>query len=165
MQLPIENLTAERFAPFGRVIEPPGRAPDGGGEGWAWWGGLAGLPGNAAGYDIGYLNLQPPTALRFDWAERHALSGELLVPMGGECVIHVAPAHDPDNLAHLPSLECFRVFRVRPGQAVLLDPKVWHGAPLALHGPLQVVVLLRSGTGPDNSSVVQFAGDVIEASA
>jgi ureidoglycolate lyase len=156
MELPIEDLTAEAFAPFGRVVTMPDRATDANGDGWQYWGGLTSLPGTDAGYFVGYLNLRPPTALRFDWAERHALSPELLVPTGGACVIHVAPADYPDELDRLPSLERFRLFRVRPGQAVLLDRKVWHGAPMALGSPSQVMVVLQQGTGPANTSLVQF---------
>ncbi len=164
MKLPVEDLTAEGFAPFGQVINLPARASDGRGEGWEWFGGLGAMPATGAGYSIGYLNLRPLAAVRFDWAERHALTSELLVPTSGECVIHVAPADHPDELERLPELERFRLFRVRHGQAVVLNPKVWHGAPLALVDPLQVVVLLQAGTGPENSSVVQFpAGAAIEA--
>ncbi len=158
MKRPIEELTAEGFAAFGQVIDLPNRAADGGGEGWNWFGRLGAMPRTEAGYSIGYLNLQPPAGVRFDWAERHALTSELLVPTSGECAIHVAPADHPDELERLPELERFRVFRVRHGQAVVLNPKVWHGAPLALGDPLQVVVLLKAGTGSENSSVVQFPG-------
>lgn len=164
MKLPVDDLTAEAFAGFGQVIDLPSRTADGGGPGWSYWGGLAAMPPSGAGYSIGYLNLAP-TPLRFDWAERHALTAELLVPTQGECMIHVAPADYPDDLGHLPPLERFRLFRVRHGQAVVFDPKVWHGAPLAAGGTLQVVVVLQTGTGPDNSSVVRFfEGAAIEPS-
>ena len=54
---------------------------------------------------------------------------------------------------------------MRPGQAVLLKPKVWHSAPLAINQPTNVVVLLSEGTGSHNTSVVQFEDAVIQAEA
>ena len=159
----VQDLTAEAFAPFGSIIEQPTRSSDGGGSGWSWWGDLATLPGQEHAYALGYLDLQPVAPRRFDWAERHQFSPELLVPTGGDCVIHVAPADHPDELDRLPSLDRFQLFRVRVGQAVLLKPKVWHGAPLAVDQALKVVVLLYKNTGSDNTSVVQFAQGVIEA--
>lgn len=162
IQLPIQDLTPEAFAPFGDVIEQPDRPADGGGPGWQWWGGVSILPVEARPYGIGYLDLKPVAETRFDWAERHEFTPELLVPTGGECLIHVAPPDFPDKLDQLPPLERFQIFRLRPGQAVLLKPKVWHGAPLALHEPTHVVVLLYKDTGSSNTSVVRFDG-VIEA--
>jgi ureidoglycolate hydrolase len=160
MKLVINELNPAAFAPFGQVIRRPIAAADGEGPGWRWWGGLPVAPGDSA-YAVGYLDLQPVEQVRFDWAERHADSYELLAPTA-DVVIHVAPPDNPDDLGYLPPLERFQLFRVRRGEAVLLHPKVWHGAPLALAEPANVVVLLRQDTGPENSRVVQFGGEVIE---
>jgi hypothetical protein len=40
---------------------------------------------------------------------------------------------------------------------VLLHPGVWHGAPLAIDRPLNVVVVLLQATGSTDTSVVRFA--------
>ena len=34
MDVPIKELTSERFAPYGQVIERPAAAPDAAGSGW-----------------------------------------------------------------------------------------------------------------------------------
>jgi len=159
MRLTINDLDADAFAPFGQIIGQPASAPQDGGPGWQWWGGLAQMPGPGA-YAIGHLALEP-VASRFDWAERHAHTYELLAPTT-DVVIHVAPPDHPDDLGRLPPLDRFRLFRVRAGQAILLHPKVWHGAPLALTAPGHVTVLLAADTGPENSRVVRFGGEVLE---
>ncbi len=163
MELEIEALSQEAFAPFGVVITQPERAAESGGQGWQWWGHLALLPGVGDGYGIGFLDLQPVGAVRIDWAERHADSHEFIAPAGDDCLLYVAPPEHPDELDRLPPLDHFRLFRVPPGQAVVLNPKVWHGAPLALAGPTRAMVALRWDTGPDNSCIVPFAADVIAA--
>jgi ureidoglycolate lyase len=126
-----EPLTAEAFRPFGTVIARPRLAPDAGGPGWSWWAETGALP--AADYAIGYLALEPaPPA--FDWAEHHPDSVELIAPLGGDCVVYVAPPGDEP--------QGFRAFRVPAGEGVILDRAVWHGAPLAPAGPVTALVAL-----------------------
>jgi ureidoglycolate lyase len=155
MHLVIEDLTAEAFAPFGTVVEQPQRAHDAAGPGWSWWGENVKLAGGDRPYALGYLDLQP-APLRFDWAERHMHSDELLVPMGADCLVYVAPAEHPEEPRRLPPLERFRVFQLQPGQGVLISKAVWHGAPLALDRPLKVVVALLHDTGRLDGHVVRF---------
>lgn len=155
MKLKIEELTVESFAPFGEVIVQPARAYDAQGPGWMWWGENHTLAGGDRKYAIGYLDLAP-AELTFNWAERHMRSDELLIPMGGDCLVYVGPPDHPDEPDRLPSLERFRVFRLHKGQGVLLRKGVWHGAPMALDLPLNVTVLLLKDTGKIDGHVVRF---------
>jgi ureidoglycolate lyase len=155
MNLKIEDLTVESFAPFGEVIKQPARAQDAQGPGWTWWGENHVLAGGDRNYAIGYLDLQPAD-LSFDWAERHMHSDELLIPMGGDCLVYVGPAEYPAEPTHLPELERFRVFRVREGQGVLLNKGVWHGAPMAVDKHMNVAVVLLKDTGKVDGPVVRF---------
>src|SRR5688572_1398482 len=155
MQLPIQALTEQAFRSFGKVIEQPNRAEDAQGSGWKWWGENALMESADRPYQIGYLDLKP-AELKFDWAERHMRSAELIIPAGGDCLVYVAPPEYPDEPERMPAFEHFEVFRVRAGQAVLLDKGVWHGAPLAIDAPLNVIVLLLSRTGEIDLSLVRF---------
>jgi ureidoglycolate lyase len=137
------------------VIEQPGRTPDALGPGWQWWGEMLHLEGGDRPYAIGYLDLKP-APLQFDWAERHLQSDELLVPLGGDCLVYVAPADYPHEPERLPDFERFKVFRIRQGQAVLLGKGVWHGAPLSIDRPLNVLVVLLHNTGQQDGYVRRF---------
>ncbi len=161
MKLPIENLSTEAFQPFGEFIEQPARAHDASGPGWQWWGELVKMKGGDRPYGIGYLDLKP-APLCFNWAERHMHSDELLAPLGGDCLVYVGPPDYPDEPAHMPPLERLRVFRVRQGQVVLLKPGVWHGAPLAIDSPLNVLVILLHNTGKQDNHVVRFEDTPVE---
>lgn len=164
MKLSIQETTPEAFAPFGKVIQQPARASDGSGSGWQWWGELAHMAGGDRPYAIGYLDIQP-AGLRFDWAERHMHTDELLAPLGGDCLVYAAPADFPEAPGRLPALERFQVFRVRQGQAVLFNKGVWHGAPLSAGEPLNVLVILLSNTGAQDGYVARFAETPIEIQA
>ena len=154
MQIPIETLTAEAFAPFGQVIARPDASSDATGPGWMWWGETAALAPDSRPYGIGYLDLQP-APLTFDWAERHMRSAEMLIPTD-DCLIYVGPAQFLEEPGRAPAPEQFRVFEVKRGQAVVLHPGVWHGAPLALDRPANVVVLLLQGSGTSDTSIVRW---------
>jgi ureidoglycolate hydrolase len=153
--LPIEELTAGRFSPFGRVIARPSRTEDAGGPGWRWWAETMLLASDGRPFGAGYLDLAP-APLRFDWAERHFRTVEVLVPMGADCLVYVGPPDPREPAGQLPPLREFRVFRVPPGMGVALDPGVWHGAPLALGAPTQVLCLILEHTGRDDVTVVRF---------
>ncbi|RPI26766.1 MAG: hypothetical protein EHM70_18585 [Chloroflexota bacterium] len=155
MKLKVEELSSESFAPYGKVIAQPARPKDAEGPGWTWWGENLVMESSQRGYAIGYLDLQP-AGLVFDWAERHMHSDELILPVGGDCLVYVGPPDFPNEPGRLPPLECFKVFRVRQGQGVLLSRGVWHGAPMALDHPQKAIVLLLEGTGKDDAYVVRF---------
>jgi ureidoglycolate hydrolase len=148
----LEPLTAAAFEPYGDVVSRPEREPDASAKGWSWWAQAAALPPGARPYAVGYLDLQPAEAV-VDWAEHHARSVELILPLGGDCAVYVAgPGAEPRE---------FRAFRLRAGEGVVLDPGVWHGAPLALEGAAAAVVLLPEGTGSEDTVVVRFPDNPI----
>ncbi len=162
--LTIEQLTPDDFAPYGSVIAQPLASPDASGPGWAWSGETQLLSHADRSYAVGYLDLEAGK-LRFDWAERHLESIEVIIPLGGDCLVYVGSPGDA------PEWDRFRVFRLCSGQAVVLNQGVWHGAPLALEHDLKALVLLRQGTGAEDvqkaerdSGPVEIVRDVVEES-
>jgi len=152
MSPPLESRPLDRdaFAPYGTVVEQPAREHDGEGPGWRWWAETARLAETGRAYGIGFLDLRP-APLRFDWAERHERSPEMIFALAGTCLVYVsaaAPERDAPGR--------FEVFRLRSGQGVILAPGVWHGAPLAVDGPAAAMVLLREGTGVEDTAIVRF---------
>ena len=155
MALKVRELSAEAFAPYGRVIEAPSRPGDASGPGWTWWAETVLLSGDGRPWGVGYLSLEP-TDPRFDWAERHMRTLEAIVPMAGDALVYVGPAEHPEEPRRLPSLERFEVFRVPAGTGVVMDRGVWHGAPFAADGPGAAMVLILEGTGRTDVTVVRF---------
>lgn len=146
-----ETLTAAAFTPFGRVIGKPQRPEDASGPGWRWWADTMLLSGDGRPFGVGYLDVVP-APLRFDWAERHFRTVEVLIPLDGACLVYVGPPEPGER----PPLDAFRVFRVGPGTGVAMDPGVWHGAPLAAGAPVRVLCLLLERTGLQDVTVVRF---------
>jgi ureidoglycolate lyase len=143
-------LEPDAFARYGAVVEQPAREHDAEGPGWRWWAETASLAATGSAYGIGFLDLWP-APLRFDWAERHERSPEMIVALAGACLVYVsaaAPERDAPGT--------FEVFRLGAGRGVILSPGVWHGAPLAVDGPAAAMVLLRERTGIDDTVIVRF---------
>ena len=155
MELTVETLTPESFAPYGRVIGRPERASDADGAGWSWWAETALFSGDGRPVGLGYLDLRPGTT-SFDWAERHLRTPEAVLAMSTDVLLYVGPPEHRDEPLRLPPLESFRVFRVPAGAGVLLDRAVWHGAPFAIDRPGAAVVLILEGTGRTDVSKVSF---------
>jgi ureidoglycolate lyase len=156
IRLPVEPLTAEAFASYGRVVELPQRPEDAAGPGWRWWAETAYLAGDGRPFGVGYLDLWPAGGT-FDWAERHLRTQEAVFATSADLLVYVAPADHPEDPARLPGPDRFRVFRVPPGSGVVMDRAVWHGAPLA-EAPTRALVLILEGTGRHDVTMVRFPG-------
>jgi ureidoglycolate lyase len=161
VKLQAAPLTPDAFAPFGTVLSEPARGADASGPGWTWWADLERLPGDPRGYGFGYLALRPGPR-SFDWAERHMRSHELIAPLGADCLVYAGPADHADDPQRMPALSDFRAFRVAAGQAVLLAPGVWHGAPFAADDPGAALVVLPVGTGSEDTVVRRFEETPVE---
>jgi ureidoglycolate lyase len=161
MALPVRELSAEAFRPYGRVIQLPDREHDAFGERWRWWAETVLLPTDGRAFGVGFLELRPGP-LRFDWAERHMRTVEAVIAGDRECLVYVGPPEHPEEPGRLPGLDRFEVFRIPPGNGVAMDPGVWHGAPLAPAGPTTAVVLILEGTGREDVTIVRFEDDPVE---
>jgi ureidoglycolate lyase len=148
----LEALAEDAFAPYGSVLSRPSGASHADGPGWHWWGEVAHLSSDGRRWAFGYLALEPEP-MTFDWAERHMRSPEVVLATSADIAVYVA-APTPSEA---PRVDEFRVFAVPPGSGVVLDPGVWHGAPLAIDGgSTSAFVLLLEGTGRDDVTVARF---------
>jgi ureidoglycolate hydrolase len=155
MQLDVEPLSPEAFAPYGRVIARPERGSDAEGPGWRWWAETALLSGDGRPVGVGYLDLTPDER-RFDWAERHMRTQEAVLATSADLFLYVGPPEHPEDPDRLPPLERFRVFRIPAGGGVVMDRGVWHGAPFAVDHAAPAIVLILEGTGRTDVTVVRF---------
>jgi ureidoglycolate lyase len=162
MELDAQTLTAEAFAPYGRVIARPERERDAAGPGWRWWAETVLLAGDGRPFGVGYLDLQPGEP-RFDWAERHMRTQEAIIATSSELLAYVAPADHPEEPDRLPAMERFTAFRIAPGEGIVMDRAVWHGAPFAVDQPSSAIVLILEGTGRTDVTLARFGPVEIRA--
>jgi len=89
-----------------------------------------------------------------DVAEYHTATGEGILPLDNDVLIHVGPATPVD--ADVP-LDKFMVFRVPKGTMVVLRPGVWHHAPFTTdEHPANVLIVLPERTYANDCKVVEL---------
>ena len=86
--------------------------------------------------------------------EYHSHTGEAILPLDGDVLIHVGPASPGRDVP----LDKLRVFRVPRGTLVVLRPGVWHHAPFTVDGePANVLIVLPERTYANDCVVVELS--------
>lgn len=158
-ELTPEPLTAEAFAPFGRVIEAGDEAVK-----------LDINQGHAVRYDrlaevdvadeggVGVISLfraRPLDELVLKMFERHPLGSQSFVPLSGRpYLVAVAPAGDFDA-------DKVRLFRAEGHQGVHYGKGVWHHFLLVLDADSDFLVVDRAGPGDNCDEIALAPGDEI----
>lgn len=147
MALRAERLTAEAFAPFGKVIEAdPATAVEINAGFTTRFHALAAVETDAQA--ILSVFRGRPRPLEIAMLERHPLGSQAFVPLNGrDWLVVVAEAPDPAAL---------RVFRAAGEQGVQYGANVWHHPLLVLEATQDFLVVDRAGPG-DNLEEVFFA--------
>jgi ureidoglycolate lyase len=152
VELAVEVLTREAFAPFGDVIEASDAVRhftiNGGNT--ERFHDLARLEPGADGRVIVSIFRGLPRALPFtvSMMERHPRASQAFMPLGGRpYLVVVAPPGEA------PTAHTLRCFLAEAGQGVNYAPGTWHHPLLALQAVSDFLVLDRSGPG-DNCDEV-----------
>jgi len=92
-----------------------------------------------------------------DVTEYHSTTGEVMLPLDRDILIHVGPATPPGDEVPLDKI---RVFRVPQGTLVSLRPGVWHHAPFTLSDqPANVLIVLPERVYANDCVVVLLEAD------
>ncbi|MDX3904846.1 MAG: ureidoglycolate lyase [Pigmentiphaga sp.] len=122
IELPLERITAERFRPYGTLIE----ATEDGVPFGPHDARLV-LDRGTPRFYIMNLHRRPP---RFRHITRHLSVTQCLASVGGKpWFIAVAPPDSPDDAQALPDAARIRAFRVEGDQAIMLARGTWHAGP------------------------------------
>lgn len=150
----IQELSREGFWPFGyyaQLIDPSGEKI--GARPIEFFRDLAQLDlGGAAIASFSTCRVEKREPV-IDVTEYHTATGEGILPLDGDVLIHVGPATPPGDPVPLAR---FRVFRVPKGTVVVLRPGVWHHAPFTVGDqPANVLIVLPERTYARDCVVVQ----------
>lgn len=142
-------LTAAAFAPFGTVIEARSEAALEINQGFTTrFHALAEVAAGPNGRAMLSIFRGRPRPLEISRLERHPLSSQAFVPLGGRPWLVV--------VADTPRAETCRAFLARGDQGVQYHPGVWHHPLLVFEAPQDFLVVDRAGPG-DNLEEVRLA--------
>jgi ureidoglycolate lyase len=124
LTIEVEELTAEAFAPYGRVVEMPESPATGSGPGWRSWFPVAEVLASQP-VGIGLVRTEKRDLVVAEM-ERHVDNEELLIPLWADLIQPMGVPEKLDDPDATPSLDKIRAFRIRPGQAIIMKKGAWH---------------------------------------
>jgi len=141
-KIKVEQLTAEAFKDFGsyaNFLEPSG--PKIGAPPVEFYRDMLIQSFDITGSISYSVCTIRPRPFYINETENHYCSGEAMMPMDGNVVMHFSPASKE------PCYDNFRVFYVPKGTMVIMRPGVWHHAPYVLESkPVNLLVGLPEMT-------------------
>lgn len=142
----IEPLTALAVADFGTAVLPNPARPTGTGPWWACWEGCAGLGDGQQWLGFVQAGAAPPEVTEM---EREP-GTELVIPVAGEIVQIVAHGLRDAAGVDRPDGRTARAFVLRPGQALMMNPGVWHAAAFGLNASAAYFYIARRRKAEDS---------------
>jgi len=133
--LDYQRATSTSFARYGSVVNTPDGSPTAADGSFKYWSDLAhyAVSGET---EIGLCTVYQQSEPRVTWMERHDQTPEILIPVDAPFLLPVMDDRDKVEL-----------FRVDPGEAVVIDVSVWHSACIPVGATAATYfVIFRRGT-------------------
>ncbi len=150
LQIKIEPLTKDAFAPFGAyssMSEPDGYALCG--ELHRFYPDRLQAASTGALFGFSPITVKKPERMMIEQVEYHTTTWEIILPLNDDMILHVVP---PSGATPVPTLT--RAFRVPKNTLIRLNPAVWHLAPLpAKEAQLQAMIVLPACTYANDCTV------------
>jgi ureidoglycolate lyase len=148
----IEPLTAEAFAPYGRLIAARDAAPD--------YHGASGTQGWHVAFESGRPLLSvlrtPQLGLRFTKMERHLHVSQAFVPLGGSAAALAVAAPTPDRAC--PRIEDIRAFLLDGSRGYVLHVGTWHSLDRFPLAPPDTTFLMITDHETQSDLTESYAG-------
>ncbi|HPC35364.1 MAG TPA: ureidoglycolate lyase [Candidatus Marinimicrobia bacterium] len=129
MNVPVKKIvpiSPDNFAKFGKVVSLPSEEPTAEGDTFKFWANIANYQINGK-TEIGLCSVTLPRGNRINSLERHLHTPEILIPIDTPFALPVLIEEEPE--------ENLEIFKVNVGEAVVINPGVWHGASIPLGKP------------------------------
>ncbi len=152
VRLKVEELTQEKFSPYGCVLDVGKLNPRMREDIFTFWDGLARMRVEGE-LTVGYLRVfkRPP---EFSKLERHVKTEEIFFAIDKPVVALVGvPTPHQDH----PDPSTVKAFYVKPGKGVLLKEGTWHWIPFPLEESADLLVLFKSGTVDNDLTIEDLA--------
>jgi ureidoglycolate lyase len=138
MTIPSVRPSPANLKGFGSVVTAPAGAPTSHGADYRFWSDLAHytIDGET---EIGLCTVYRQNSPVITGMERHLRTAELLIPVDVPFVLPLLRDGEDSSAA--------RAFRVNPGEAIVIDEGIWHGACLPVgRDEATYFVIFRRGT-------------------
>lgn len=142
MSIPAINPTEIDIFAYGTLVHTGSRVPDTETEDFSYWDGL-GVLSFPQGI-IGLVRSYPRARHLCPSLERHGNTSETLIPVNGDIVVVCALSKEDDEFK--VDQDTVVALRVHRGEALTLNPGVWHYAPMVRDVSVDTFVIFRKDT-------------------
>jgi ureidoglycolate lyase len=140
IEIPIEVLTPEAFAPFGQVIGARNEAPLFQGGNATTWGVDFEIDGKM---ELHFAKFDYQPVLEFSLIERHFAVTQSFIPLNNDASVTVfAAPTDPGDPAAIPRPEDLRAFYIDGAQGVMMWKGTWHSSRFPARPPAATFAFL-----------------------
>ncbi|HEY6953333.1 MAG TPA: ureidoglycolate lyase [Bacteroidota bacterium] len=119
------HIAKENISKYGSVVLSPRNSPTAQAREFKFWSDLACYTVHGE-TEIGICTVYRQPAMEVNAVERHSLTPEILIPIDGSFILPLLKEGVTDDQ--------MEAFRVDVGEAVVINPGVWHGACLPAKG-------------------------------
>lgn len=130
--------TPENFKKFGKIVKSPSGEPTSSAKDYKFWSDIAdfSIDGET---EIGICTVYKQEKNEITGVERHLRTPEILIPIDAPFVLPVLLDGESEDTAE--------AFWVEPGEAIVINNEVWHGACLPVGREVSsYFVIFRKGT-------------------
>ncbi len=148
-EIRVEVISKDSFSGlgFGTVIEAGDIRADTETGQFNWWNKLAVITHKEC--SLGMVEAQPVEKVKNSSFEHHGKTTEMLIPTTTDVYLFLGKGKSGKK--EELDLKSVKAFKLKAGQAVVLDPYIWHCAPIAGEKiPTRIFVLFENGTPEDD---------------
>jgi ureidoglycolate lyase len=161
-RIPIEAMTEEAVAPYGRIVAVPGDAAPRSGSGWECWYGFQTLDCPWPVYMGAVVTRERPVVV--ESMERHVHTFEFLYPHGVDLIQPLALPRDLDDPDAQPDAATVKAVQIPVGTGIIMHPGTWHSAAFPVAGDCNYSFMCMQPDFPYEPDWVGFSGgDIVEA--
>lgn len=148
MKTPVQKVSVDNFSVYGKVVQGTAGKATSQDETYKFWSDIANyeIDGRT---EIGLCKVYRQEVQQVSGIERHLRTPEILIPVDAPFVLPVLKSENPDD--------GIDAFHVDIGQAVVIDPGIWHGPCLPAEAEKATYfVIFRHKTPHDDVETAQI---------
>jgi ureidoglycolate lyase len=156
MQVKVQMLNSNSFAPYGEVLEPQECSPAIAEPLIDFWPGVSNIETTSNFAQLNWLEIKMPRPFISESVEHHVFTTEALIPVSGQSIVLFGLSEDMDSTDSSIDYSTFAAFIIDGSKAVNLKKGVWHDLPFLLSEKAQFIVIFEKHTIENDLQVVKL---------
>lgn len=159
IELKVERLDKNNFAPYGEIIGSQKVKADLENEDIAFYPGVSNIELTKNGGMLSWLEIKKPREFICENLERHLNCTECLIPFGGSSIIVTALSKNINDPKSPFDIESSKAFFIDGSTAINFKKGVWHWAPFPISLKAFFIVVFEKETHINDLEIIDLKKD------